>query len=126
MLTLVALIMGTFLVLSIVPITVGQTLVRRKQAQMIVDAAALAGAQQQAKALNTIARINEKALNLVNAINWAQWLTVYFDSEDRTWERIFWIGITNDWVKDDMWDSYTDAFSTLNSAIGRCTGLIVW
>ncbi len=65
---MLALTIVTMGVMAMVAITFGQALARRQQAQMVVDAAAFAGASEQAKGMNTIARINEKEVGIFNGI----------------------------------------------------------
>jgi Putative Flp pilus-assembly TadE/G-like len=118
MLALTIITMG---VMGMLAITFGQAVVRRQQAQMVVDAAAFAGAAEQAKGLNTIARINEKEFNVTNAAIATQDLALaigYHDSYTTTTDRLTCIFCTGpDWALDN-WNSYrTDVFDTLNHAI---------
>jgi len=113
--TLVVLILGTWVLIATVAVTVGQTLVRRQQAQMIVDAAALTGAQEQAKGLNAIAMINQKSYDTLQAINYSHYAPIYMDNDSTTWSRIFWYGITDDWAYDSEKD-FQDVFDRLNQA----------
>src|SRR3990172_4345292 len=113
--TLVVLILGPWVLIATVAVTVWETLVRRQQAQMIVDAAALTGAQEQAKGLNAIAMINQKSYDTLQAINYSHYAPIYMDNDSTTWSRIFWYGITDDWAYDSEKD-FQDVFDRLNQA----------
>lgn len=110
------LILMTLLMLALVAIAVGQVLVRRHQAQAIVDAAALSGAASQARGLNTLARWNEKELNLLRGLQFANFLP--FVDNSSTTELRFWTGgfsiLINDWAGDVLRE-YTSAFDTINA-----------
>jgi hypothetical protein len=105
----------TCMLLGIVAVSVGQMLVRRHQAQMVVDAAAFSGAAAQAKGLNTIARYNEKSLHLLRAIQMSKWAP-YFDSDSTTWGRLAGFGAFNDWAGDVIKD-YQNIFGLFNGII---------
>lgn len=109
------LIFTTCVLLAIVAISAGQMLVRRHQAQMVVDAAAFSGAAAQARGLNTIARFNEKGLHLLRAIQETTYLP-YMDSNSTTWERLLQYGIANDWAGDVLED-YQNIFTVMNAVI---------
>ena len=115
--TLVILILLTWVLVATVAVVAGQTLVRRQQAQLIVDAAALTGAQKQAKGLNIIARLNEKTFNMIKGITVAQYIP-WVDDDDRTWERLGTIGLADqDWGHDTAVE-YQKVFDNFNEAIG--------
>lgn len=121
--TLVVLTMGTMAVMGMVAITFGQALVRRQQAQLVVDAAALAGAAEQAKGLNTIARINKRQLDFVNALSHAQTFGIargFVDDSGTTWARMARLlcgpCVGDDWAYEN-WEKYQDdVFEPLNRA----------
>lgn len=118
-LPLLALTIITMGVMAMVAITFGQAMVRRQQAQMVVDAAALAGAAEQAKGLNTIARINEFELNILNGIADSQAESVYMDTDDTTTSRILFYGLYNDWAEEN-WESFQErVFDRLNQATDK-------
>ena len=118
---MLALMIVTMGIMALVAITFGQAVVRRQQAQMVVDAAAFAGAAEQAKGLNTIARINEKQINLINGIIFAQAKGLVFgykDSAGTTLKRILCfppIVCGGDWSSDN-WYEYEKTFETLNQS----------
>lgn len=122
-LTLLVLTMATMGVMAMLAITVGQVLVRRHQAQLVVDAAAMAGAAEQAKGLNTIARINMRELEFLNALAYSQAAGVasgYEDNQSTTWARIGRLVCGpcygDDWAGDN-WKSYNgDVFGKFNMA----------
>jgi hypothetical protein len=105
----------TCMLLAIVAVSVGQMLVRRHQAQMVVDAAAFSGAAAQAKGLNTIARFNQKSLNLLRAIEYTK-LAPFIDSDSTTWGRLFGVGALNDWAG-DLLNSYKQIFKLFDDVI---------
>lgn len=129
-LVLFVLIMVTCFLFCIVAITVGQVLVRRHQAQMVVDAAAFAGAAKQAEGMNTIARYNEKSLNFLRGIEYSKALAPFVDSEGTTEERfwgsifapIFGNFIESDWAGDRLeklqkvFDFFSDIIDAVNIA----------
>ena len=108
---------------AIVAVSVGQILVRRQQAQMIVDAAAFAGASRQAEGLNDIARYNEKELHFLQAI-YATKFIPYVDNYGTTAERDG-IGalslLVNDWAG-DMLENLQGVFDLINTIV-RVTNL---
>lgn len=114
------LILMTLILVAIVAISVGQVLVRRQQAQMVVDAAALAGAGSQARGLNTIAINNENSLTFLQMIQ-VSTLLPYVDSNSTTNERYFAalggtyfvLPFTSDWAGDILKD-YNDVFKLFN------------
>jgi hypothetical protein len=117
------LILLTCILIAIVAVSVGQVLVRRQHAQMVVDAAALAGAGAQARGLNTIARWNEKSLHLLQGIQISS-VIPYVDSVSTTEER-FWVGLfsgglavslVSDWAGDVLKD-YQNIFDVFNGVI---------
>jgi len=118
--TLVVLTMATMGVMAMLAITFGQALVRRQQAQLVVDAAALAGATEQAKGLNTIARINERQRDFLNALCLAQIKGVAFGYEDNdgtTWARTLRLIPGDDWAIEN-WRAYeSDVFAKWNAAV---------
>jgi hypothetical protein len=122
-LTLVVLTMATMAVMAMTAITFGQALVRRQQAQLVVDTAALAGAAEQAKGLNTIARINKRQYDFLNALAYAQMKGVAFGYEDSystTGRRILRLPCLlcagDDWALTN-WKRYdNDVFGFLNIA----------
>jgi len=117
---LLALTIVTMGIMALVAVSFGQAVVRRQQAQMIVDAAAFAGAAEQAKGLNTIARLNEKSLNIINGVIMAQgegWVFGYQDNYTTTNTRLYCLFCTGpDWSSDN-WHDYEDTFDTLNTII---------
>jgi hypothetical protein len=118
-LPLLALTILTMGIIALLAITFGQAVVRRQQAQMVVDAAAFAGAAEQAKGLNTIARINEKQLNLLNAIVIAQakgLVAGYQDNYSTTISRLTCGPACGaDWSSNN-WFAYESTFNYLNQA----------
>jgi hypothetical protein len=85
---------------------------------MIVDAAAFSGAARQAEGLNTIARINESELHLLQAI-YATKFVPYMDSYATTAQRdvsgafsLAW----NDWAGDTI-EGYGDLFTIMNTVV---------
>jgi len=115
-----ALTIATMGVMGMLAITFGQAVVRREQAQMVVDAAAFAGAAEQAKGLNTIARINEKEKNIFDAIVTTQLIGIvrgYQDNWDTTLDRLSPFSIGPDWGMEN-WQAYgDDVFGTLNKSV---------
>jgi hypothetical protein len=108
----------TLCLFAIVAVSIGQILVRRQQAQMIVDAAAFSGAAKQAEGMNTIARFNEKELHLLQAI-YATKFIPYVDSYSTTASRDFAGAITllwNDWAGDAI-EHYGDLFKIMNAVV---------
>lgn len=118
-LPLLVLTMATMAACAVVAVTFGQALVRRQQAQMVVDAAAFAGAAEQAKGMNTIARINQKQFEILNGIVLSQKTPFYMDSDSTTWGRIWWYGLLDDWANDNWKNFQPDVFKPLNDAIDR-------
>ena len=122
--TLVVLTMGTMGVMAMTAVTFGQALVRRQQAQLVVDTAAMAGAAEQAKGLNTIARINERQLDFLNALSIAQNVGIargYVDRDSTTWARMARLlcgpCVGDDWSYEN-WEKYDDdVFQKLNLAV---------
>lgn len=122
MLLLFILIMLTCFFLAIVAVTVGQALVRRHHAQMVVDAAALSGAAAQARGMNTIARWNQKSLHFLQAIQLSNALP-YVDSDATTNARMgIWLlcppctPLYNDWAHDVL-EGYQSIFDLFNTVI---------
>lgn len=123
-LTLLVLTMATMGVMAMLAVTIGQAVVRRHQAQLVVDAAALAGAAEQAKGLNTIARINARQLDFLNALALAQAKGVisgYEDSLGTTSMRMLRALCPLCWGDDwaiENWKRYDgDVFGRLNAAV---------
>ena len=121
-LVLFILIMVTCFLFAIVAVSVGQVMVRRHQAQAVVDAAAFAGAVKQAEGLNTIARFNEKSLNFLRAVQMSK-AVPYVDSNSTTWVRYgeSFIGplalpFTSDWAGDVLKD-YQNIFDVFDAVI---------
>lgn len=122
-LALFVLIMVTCFLVAILAVSVGQVFVRRHQAQMIVDAAALSGAASQARGLNTIARFNEKSLHFLQGIQISNAIP-YMDSDSTTNERMgmFLLGgplsipLMSDWAGDVLKD-YQNVFDFFNAVI---------
>lgn len=110
----------TCMLLAIVAVSVGQMLVRRHQAQMVVDAAAFSGAAAQAKGLNTIARFNEKSLHLLQAIQMNKWVP-YVDSDSTTGGRLLGYGLFNDWAGDVLknYQHIFDLFNDISNGVNR-------
>jgi hypothetical protein len=112
------LIMVTCLLIALVAVTVGQVLVRRHQAQLVVDAAAFAGASAQAEGLNTIANLNSLSLFTLNAIQ-VSVLAPYFDNDSTTWIRLG-SGTAslaiNNWVQDTL-EGYQEIFGFYDGLI---------
>lgn len=117
-LVLFVLILLTCMALSVVAVSVGQVAVRRQQAQMIVDAAAFAGAAKQAEGLNNIAQLNQMSLDLLKVIYFTSFIP-YVDSDSTFFIRSV-IGFasyfTNDWAGPVLTD-YQKIFDTINGAI---------
>jgi len=117
---LFVLILITSILVAIIAVSIGQVLVRRQQAQMVVDAAALAGAGSQARGLNTIALNNKNSLTFLQMIEASTYLP-YVDSNSTTNERYFaaLLGtqaatpFTSDWAGDILHD-YNDVFKIFN------------
>ncbi|MHB0968178.1 MAG: Tad domain-containing protein [Thermoanaerobaculia bacterium] len=116
------LIMVTMILIGVLAVAGGQMLVRRQQAQMIVDAAAFAGASRQAEGLNTIANLNARALWFLHAIQYSK-IGPYFDSKETTYERAAAFLLTviagfavSDWAGDVLED-YQKGFDMYNSLI---------
>jgi Putative Flp pilus-assembly TadE/G-like len=115
------LIIVTSMLIAIVAVSVGQVLVRRQHAQMVVDAAALAGAGSQARGLNTIATLNKASYTMLQMI-WISSLLPYDDSssttEARFWEHIFtgplYVLYTSDWAGTILED-YQQLFDIMNT-----------
>ncbi len=117
-LVLFVLIMLTCTAIATVAVSVGQVTVRRQQAQMIVDAAAFAGAAKQAEGMNNIAQLNQASFNLLQLI-WVTTFIPYIDSDNTTDIRAV-IGpisaLTNDWAEPVLTD-YQKIFDTIDGAI---------
>ncbi len=117
-LVLFVLVMLTCCAIAVVAVSVGQVTVRRHQAQMIVDAAAFAGAAKQAEGLNGIAQLNEQSLLLLQGIYGATFIP-YIDSDNTTDIRAVTGPIsaaTNDWAEEVLTD-YQEIFDTIDGAI---------
>lgn len=114
------LILITSILIAIVAVSVGQVLVRRQQAQMVVDAAALAGAGSQARGLNTIALNNQNSLLFLQMVETSTYLP-YVDNNSTTNERyfvalftgFFALPFTSDWAGDVLED-YSSVFGLFN------------
>lgn len=114
------LILITSILVAIVAVSIGQVFVRRQQAQMVVDAAALAGAGSQARGLNTIAVNNKNSLLFLQMV-YASTYFPYVDNNSTTNERYavaFFTGyvglpFTSDWAGDVLED-YSSVFSLFN------------
>lgn len=114
------LILITSILIAIVAVSVGQVLVRRQQAQMVVDAAALAGAGSQARGLNTIAINNQNSLLFLQMVETSTYLP-YVDNNGTTNERYFaalltgYIALpfTSDWAGEVLED-YSSVFGLFN------------
>lgn len=114
-LTLLLLILITLILTAVVSIAFGQSLIRRMHAQMVVDAAAFAGASKQAEGLNTIAEINKKALFMMQEIHVSMEIP-YMDEDGTTWVRTLSQGIAGgDWAGDAI-ETYQSVFDLLNLA----------
>ncbi|HUF18076.1 MAG TPA: pilus assembly protein TadG-related protein [Thermoanaerobaculia bacterium] len=117
-LVLFVLIMLTCTAIATVAISVGQVAVRRQQAQMIVDAAAFAGAAKQAEGMNNIAQLNQMSLDLLKVIYFTTFIP-YIDKDSTTDIRAL-IGpvsaLTNDWAEPVLKD-YQKIFDTIDGAI---------
>lgn len=109
------LIFMTCMLMAAVAVAMGQMLVRRHQAQAVVDAAAFSGAAEQARGLNTIARFNEKSLHLLRALYVSSWAP-YIDSTPTTTRRLTLIDPFNDWAGDVLRD-YQHVFEFLDAII---------
>lgn len=117
-LVLFILIMTTCLLIALVAVTVGQVLVRRHQAQLVVDGAAFAGASTQAEGLNTIANLNKLSLWTIQAIE-VSILLPYIDNDTTTYTRIATSAASlswNDWAGDALED-YQEIFDFYNDMI---------
>lgn len=115
-LVLFLLIFTTMVLVASVAVVAGQVLVRRQQAQMVVDAAAFAGASKQAEGLNTIANLNYRSLGFLRKIEFSN-VAPRFDSPETSWTRSAGVGFaTNDWAK-DLLESYQGVFDFYNGAI---------
>lgn len=121
-LVLFLLIFATCALVGAVAVTVGQMAVRRHQAQAVVDAAAFSGAAAQARGLNTIARFNEKSLNLLRGIQESK-VAPYMDSDSTTWGRYgesfvgpLAVPFTSDWAGDVL-KGYQSIFDVINDVI---------
>jgi hypothetical protein len=118
---LFVLILITCILVAIVAVSVGQVLVRRQQGQMVVDAAALAGAGSQARGLNTIAVNNQNSLMFLQMVEISTYLP-YVDSNSTTNERYFAalasgmiaLPFTSDWAGDVLED-YQGVFDLFNT-----------
>ena len=117
-LVLFVLIMLTCTAIATVAVSVGQVAVRRQQAQMIVDAAAFAGAAKQAEGLNNIAQLNKMSFDLLQGIYIVTFIP-YVDSDSTFFIRSV-LGaasyFTNDWAGPVLKD-YQKFFDTINGAI---------
>lgn len=117
-LILFLLILITMVLIGVIAVAVGQTVVRRQHAQMVVDAAAFAGASSQAKGMNTIARMNEKELHFLQGIELSM-LEPYVDNFTTTAARyfaIFGAPLVSDWAGTVIED-YQNVFDAMNSYI---------
>lgn len=117
-LVLFVLVMLTCCAIATVAVSVGQITVRRHQAQMIVDAAAFAGAAKQAEGLNGIAKLNKLSIDLLTAIYVVSFLP-YIDEQSTSTLRLA-IGPLslpiNDWAGDTLKD-YQEIFKAINGGI---------
>jgi len=86
-LTLFLLIFVTLTLIGIVAVIMGQTLVRRQHAQMVVDAAAFAGASSAAQGMNNIANLNHTALVIQDEMHVSLDLP-YIDNYSTSWAII--------------------------------------
>jgi hypothetical protein len=86
-LVLFVLVSLTVFLICVLATGVGQMMVRRHYAQVVADAAAMAGANKQAEGMNLIARYNEKSHNLMTAIQITM-QAPFFDSTSTTWLRM--------------------------------------
>lgn len=116
------LIFVTMVLVGVLAVAGGQMLVRRQQAQMVVDAAAFAGASRQAEGMNTIANLNARSLWFLHAIQYSK-LAPYFDSKDTTYARAAaFLGTViagwavSDWAGDILED-YQKGFDMYNEMI---------
>lgn len=116
------LVFVTMILIGMIAVTAGQVLVRRQQAQMVVDAAAFAGASRQAEGMNTIAHLNAQSLLFLQMIE-ASMLLPHFDSSSTTNERLIAFLATpiagffiNDWYGNVL-EEYDDGFEFYNNAI---------
>jgi len=115
-LVLFVLITVTLFLFCVLATAVGQSLVRRHQAQLVVDAAAWAGASKQSEGMNLIARYNEKNAGLIRGIQTSMQVP-YMDDSGTTWERLFTVGaLYNDWAGDTLED-YQKIFDGINNYI---------
>lgn len=121
-LVLFILIFATSVLMAAVAIAVGQVMVRRHQAQMVVDAAAFAGASKQAEGMNTIAELNDTSLFFLKAIQVSK-LAPYMDSDSTTYLRLAaFLGtpiagwLVSDWAGEVLED-YQEGFTLLDKLI---------
>ena len=117
-LVLFVLIFATCCLAAAVAVAVGQVVVRRHQAQMVVDAAAFAGAASQAKGMNTIAHLNQMAFTTLATIYWTSW-EPFIDNSTTTDERLILGALTllwNEWAGDTL-TGYQDSFKSIDRAI---------
>lgn len=116
-LVLFVLVMLTCTAIATVAVSVGQVAVRRHQAQMIVDAAAFAGAAKQAEGLNNIANLNQLSIDLLVGI-YAVSFIPYIDSDGTSALRVALgaFSLVNDWAGDTL-KEYTEIFDTINNGI---------
>ncbi len=115
-LTLLLLILVTLILTAVVSIAFGQSLIRRMHAQMVVDAAAFAGASKQAEGMNTIAKLNERSLTILQEIHVSMEVP-YMDKDGTTWARTLSQGIYSpDWAGDAIED-YQNIFDIIDVAI---------
>jgi hypothetical protein len=111
-LVLFVLISLTVFLICVLATAVGQMMVRRHHLQIVTDAAAWAGAAKQAEGMNQIARYNEKAANLLIAIQ-ASMQVPYMDDNGTTWERHVTGGLWNDWAGDTL-ENYQKIFDGID------------
>lgn len=116
------LIFITMILVGVLAVAGGQMLVRRQQAQMVVDAAAFSGASRQAEGLNSIANINKDAVDALFEIQISM-LIPYIDDDTTTWERLgaslgtpLAMAFVSDWAGDRI-SGYQAIFDTYNDII---------
>jgi hypothetical protein len=116
------LIFITMLLVGVLAVAGGQMLVRRQQAQMIVDSAAFAGASRQAEGLNSIARINEDSIDILHQIG-VSMVAPYVDDDETTWLRIgaslgtpVLMALADDWAGDRI-SGYQSVFDSYDHII---------
>ncbi|HVT45095.1 MAG TPA: pilus assembly protein TadG-related protein [Thermoanaerobaculia bacterium] len=114
-LVLFLLVLITMILIGTVAVVLGQTLVRRQQAQMVVDAAAFAGAARQAEGLNTIAHWNKRSLDFQQAIH-ISLLLPYVDMASTTMSRQTPPPLWDDWAGNAI-KKYQNIFTLMNEII---------